>query len=527
MRLRFVSSRALCLLVALPAAAFAAAGPQNLMRNAGFEKTSGKQVSNWSAPAYWSGEILPIVDRDQAHGGRRYAQLKAAEKSGKHWGRILYSPAQKITAGQRYRFSLWVKGEGEFKLGCIHYTRRQKGKPHYRYVWQEKMTPLTHAWQRVELEISTLDFEVLRFVLCIEVQGKDAVIYLDDAVLIPYQRPGFSFKVTPAHVMLIPGTAVDISIRVSEKENPITAGTLKIIKAAAKGKVEAADFPIDKSGVTLYRFEVAADAAMGLRRFMVVHPDSGIGVNVSADVVDQATYETFAAAAAKVKLKPLPARLLFIGDSLSDQQRGYNYVDKLGFWLQQRYGEKVIWRNAGVGGDFITRIWRRMKGDKRAHRAYMYDQLFKPKPTHVFIFLGHNDTKVSSRSNYQTPVVTPEVQDKTYRLVIEKIRRQGGAKIILISASSSVYEICKANADKQAAAGKAHNLFGKPEPMEAFNAVLKKLAAELGCDYLDVYETTRTHPDKRGLFNPRDGVHLSAQGNRFIALEILKHLASK
>ena len=82
-------------------------------------------------------------------------------------------------------------------------------------------------------------------------------------------------------------------------------------------------------------------------------------------------------------------------------------------------------------------------------------------------------------------------------------------------------------ADKRQAEGRAHNLFGKPDELERFNAVAKRVATELDADYVDVYEPTRTHPDKPGLFNPNDGVHLTNAGNRYIALELLKHFARK
>jgi lysophospholipase L1-like esterase len=250
-------------------------------------------------------------------------------------------------------------------------------------------------------------------------------------------------------------------------------------------------------------------------------------VDCYVDVADQATWDTFAAAAGRVKAASSPAHLLFIGDSLTDQQRGYNYVDKLAFWLERSYGRALTYRNAGVGGDFITRVWQRMNGDPQAYRLHMYDNLFHPKPTHVFFFLGHNDSKVSSQSGYTQHCVDPETFEQQYRLAIEKVQKETAATVVVISPTSSVFEICKANADKRKAAGKAHNLFGKPEELEKFNAIARRVAAELGADYVDVYEPTRTHPDKPGLFNPNDGVHLTNAGNRLIALELLEYFGRK
>jgi len=109
-------------------------------------------------------------------------------------------------------------------------------------------------------------------------------------------------------------------------------------------------------------------------------------------------------------------------------------------------------------------------------------------------------------------------------MAIEKIRSETGAEFTLISNTSSVYEVCAQRVVDRIAAGKSGgSLFGKPEAMEQFNAVLREVAAETGSRYLDVYEPTRTYPDKPSLFLP-DGVHLNAQGNFLVALEILEHL---
>ena len=101
-----------------------------------------------------------------------------------------------------------------------------------------------------------------------------------------------------------------------------------------------------------------------------------------------------------------------------------------------------------------------------------------------------------------------------------------GRKVLFGAALVEVTPITEATAAKRRADGKAHNLFGKPEALEQFSAIAKKVADEYGAAYLDVYEPTRRHPDKPSLFT-RDGVHVSNQGNRLLALEILKHLAGE
>lgn len=233
--------------------------------------------------------------------------------------------------------------------------------------------------------------------------------------------------------------------------------------------------------------------------------------------------------AKKVKLNK-NLRILFLGDSLTDFNRGENFADKLNFWLNLNNPGKASFRNAGIGGDYITRMWQRMagiEGSKKAYRQEMYEGLLNEKPDLIFIFLGHNDTKTNSTSNHTTPVVTPEVQEKTYRDLINFVQQKIGGKIVLVSSSSSNYELCKANSEKleKSRPGKPCSRFGEPKHMEAFNNVLKKIAGELKLDYVDIYQPMKTRDDKAKLLSPRDGVHLSEHGHDFIATELLRYMA--
>ncbi len=220
-----------------------------------------------------------------------------------------------------------------------------------------------------------------------------------------------------------------------------------------------------------------------------------------------------AGATAKVRLAP-PAHLVFVGDSLTALLPNVNYVALIREALQGSYGPAVKVTNAGVNGDSITRVQARLARDVLA---------LSPKPTHVFLFLGHNDSKLSSASGYKDAFVAPEAYEKDYREVIATIQRSLGARVTVLSATSSVYEATKTIADGRAKAGATHNLFGQPASLERFNAIARKVAAELGVEYLDLYEPTRRHPDKPSLFM-KDGVHVNERGNRVLAIEILKYL---
>lgn len=218
--------------------------------------------------------------------------------------------------------------------------------------------------------------------------------------------------------------------------------------------------------------------------------------------------------AARAKLQP-PAHLVFVGDSLTALFPSSNYVAKVSACLHSRFGDEVRVTNAGIGGDYITRVRARLEKDVLR---------LEPKPTHVFIFLGHNDSKLKSSSGYTEPVVRADDFDRQYREVISTLQQKLGAKVIVISATSSVYEITAATAAKAAKAGKAHNLFGKPEALEGFNAIARKAATDLGADYIDVYSPTQNHANRPTLFTA-DGVHINDAGNTLVAQEVLRYLS--
>jgi lysophospholipase L1-like esterase len=280
----------------------------------------------------------------------------------------------------------------------------------------------------------------------------------------------------------------------------------------------------DLEGKAVFQFPAAAAAP----KSVIVAIPGLAALETCVEVIPAAEWNRNAAVAKTINLKQ-NLRILFIGDSLSDFSRGRNYADKLQFWLSLNNPGKVSFRNAAVGGDYILRVRERLNGTvggEAAYRQEMYDELEQEKPDLVFIFLGHNDTRATSETNFAAPLVTPEAQEKAYREVIQFIRHKIGGKIVLVSASSSDFAICREATKKraQAAPGKVQVLFGTPELMEGFNDVLKRLAAEYGLDYVDVYRPTA---DKASLFFPADGVHLTEKGHRFIAAELLNYFAEQ
>ncbi|MBM3472465.1 MAG: hypothetical protein FJX75_04230 [Armatimonadetes bacterium] len=490
----------------------------NPIGNPGFESVTDGAIQQWTLPSYWIGEIASVADPTQVHSGSRAALLEAAKSTdGKCWGRIhnIQVPA---SFGLRYRLSVWAKGTGSLRLGIINYRPEKPGLEPYTWAWQDEPLALSDDWQQASFEFTPVDVNVDRVTAAINVEGEGAQACLDDVSLEVTRRAEGEVRANPPYVMAQAGERIEIALRVTEGGKPFANGRLTaIVRDPDTPRTE--EVALDPDGAATY--SVQTDKTE-LRELAFVVADLGAMATVNVDVVGEETYRAFADAAAKTTLEST-AHLLFLGDSLTDFHRGWNYVDQVGFWLRKARGEQVTVRNAGVGGDYITRVWQRLSGDKTAYRASMYDNLFEPKPSHVFIFLGHNDTKLTSGSGFTQAVVSPEEFESLFRQTIDKVRTDTGARITLLSSTSSVYEITKPNAEKLLQTRGSASLFGKPEVLEQYNAILERIAENTGCAYLDVYEPTRTHPDKPSLFMA-DGVHVNLEGNHLLALEVLKAL---
>ena len=456
--------------------------------------------------------------------------MAAKLKAGVH-SAILRSRARRMyyTADARHRFSIWAKGSGELRLGYDTHPQQPKGSPYSEYMRQRAGTKLTDQWQQIAYDFDVLDpLSARRINVVVELRGEGAQAYVDDASLDLAPRAAIDVEVFPRHGMVAKGGTIDIEVRVAGK--PAVSGGLRLVTQAPGGETQSAALAIHASGVTTYPFTAPADVAVDPQagtyfRFLVAHPQSGEARYCSVEVVEQEVYDAFERAAKHVKLGPMPAHVLFIGDSLSDGRRGFNYADKAGFWLRKVNGPRVSYKNVGVGGDFITRVWQRLNREPRVYRLHAYEGIFDPRPTHVFIFLGHNDSKVHSKRG--TTCVPRERFQEEMPLTIQKIREDTQARVIVMSSSSSAYEVISKNwpvLEKKRPAG--FNKFGVPEVMEEFNAMMKRAADATGAEYLDVYGPTKAYPGKPSLFTA-DGVHVNNKGNRFLALEILRYLGAK
>ena len=490
---------------------------RNPIPNGSFEKCREGQPADWRC-----GTAHCVSEPAKVYAGNSSCEVRISE--GKTSAAIYTAPNVSIQRLARYRFSVWAKGSGRIRLGYSFLYRLPGGKKQFQKMMQPNAVTLNEDWQEVSYLFKPTHPAASAIKLWITLKGESAVATLDAAELTRSDEPSASLTVIPSHPMGAVGEDVTLTIPVVQDGEPARKGTLKILLQTPDGKGTSFELPIDtESRTTTYRIPADAISQPGLYKALAVHKESDAAQWFSIDVLQKDEYAAFEKAGPSAVIAPLPAHVLILGDSLTDFDRGHNWVDKMSAWLTAKYGSQVTVRNGAVGGDVITRVAKRLTTPSGGYKAERYDGLLTKKPTHILIFLGHNDSKVTSASDYSEPVVSLADFEQAYREVITFLRQGTGAEIMLMSSTSSDYEKTSARAARARGAGRRHNFFGVPEMMEQFNATTRKIASDTGCDYIDVYGPTRDHPEKTALYD-HSGVHLANKGHRVLALEVLKFL---
>ena len=226
-----------------------------------------------------------------------------------------------------------------------------------------------------------------------------------------------------------------------------------------------------------------------------------------------ATVDALENAAKQVKLNGKPMRILYLGDSLTDFDRGYNHANITAGLLDKFNPGQISMRNVAIGGDQVRRMDMRLS-DYNVYYGCRYHGLWEEKYDIIFIALGQNDTVAFKETNFSKPQIPIMEVDKRMRSIISKIRKNSDARIVLVSGVCTPVNTLSAY----------H--FGVPELVNAYNAAIKKIADELELGYIDLYTPLQAVPEAERvkLFRP-DRVHLSPAGHLFVAEEYLKYLA--
>lgn len=229
-----------------------------------------------------------------------------------------------------------------------------------------------------------------------------------------------------------------------------------------------------------------------------------------------------------------PVRVLYLGDSLSDFDRGSNHVDRLQAKLDALSPRCVSIYNYAVRGDYIGRVNDRFRGVTNCLFRTAYDGMWGRQYDWAFVFLGHNDTRTWGESNFTEPEMSESQVRSGFLELISLLKSKGIVRIVLVSSSSSNFELTSRKADSlksaiEAGKSKAKRVarYGEPRLLEAYNAILADLSRTPGVEYLDLYTPMKGVPDKELLVSPSDGIHLTDRGHAYIADVEYQYLTSK
>ena len=472
-----------------------------VLTNENFKSGTGK----WQVPPYWSGKL----SHSSSEGG--LLRLAGSTKKGKTFGRAFGDFKQRrggYFSDEPLRLTVRARGNGHFEAGLLVY---KPGDPRPDYLRGKALT---------------LDGEL-----------KDRVF----AVTLPRR----SLKILPFIEVAGRGFAEVRSIRIESSAAPgesvTTADKLQIVKSA--DAVREVTFRADPESGGL-RFSQLCGVRCEERKIRsgeAVRPaDMGPGIwELAASrrghhalsyvaLESPADYDRSDALAWQVRIEK-PLRILILGDSLSDFYRGYNYVDRLGFWLEKYNPGKISIRNAAVHGDFIRRVEYRLydthRGEKVSFEPDAYKGVFDDRYDLILIFLGQNDTRTHGSQGFRAPITDEATQRDGLEKILAFIRGRSNAGIVLVSPSPS-YEQGFRERLAKGANPKKIVIFGKKEFVDAYDRVNREFCKAHGFDYIDILTPMRNVQDLKSLYQP-DFVHLSPAGGRFVADEILKYFISR
>ncbi len=196
------------------------------------------------------------------------------------------------------------------------------------------------------------------------------------------------------------------------------------------------------------------------------------------------------------------SRIVFFGDSITELGRQPNgYVTLIEDTLARRHpGVHII--GAGISGNKVTDLQQRAERDVLA-----------TKPTIVCIYIGINDVWHSALPGHSG--TAKDKYESGLKELVNKIRT-AGARVILCTPSVIGEKWDGSNAlDAQ---------------LEEYVAVSRRVAQETGIELCDLrnafidYLTIHNPGKKESGILTQDGVHLTDEGNRLVAREILKML---
>jgi len=463
---------------------------------------------------------------EKLYKGANGYRLTATQKGDKSWsaqfirGHRVCTPA---VWGRKYTVEVVASGKGKLVLGeyqtMFRYTVNTP--PKTRVVSEE--FELTDEWKTYTAEIQCLDAGVWRGGLMVEVRGENAVANIASANLTWVQNKQ-QITAYPRHIVAYPGMKLAADFTLERDAD------LKVFDGVAFSDAKSTNKKIHVDAAPGVAELDKVDAASHMNsagRFGVYSDVDASAADVMITMLPEDEWKSIDAIASKIKFDK-PQRILFIADSLSDFDRGVNFVDKFEFWLNLHNPHKCFIHNAGIGGNYIEWVYNCLSG-KSNYREHMYKGLFDKEWDRIFIFLGQNDTRHHYQANVGKPDFQPVPEEKHadyLRGVIKLLQEKSKAKITLVSPISTDWEASARSANYAKEKGRAYVIFGEPDRVEAYFKTVRDVAAEFNLDVIDIYNPVKELKNKSELFTP-DGVHLSVKGHNYFSIKLLEYMTAQ
>nr|ADC79148.1 hypothetical protein [uncultured sludge bacterium] len=428
--------------------------------------------------------------------------------------------------GRKYTLTITARGEGGISLGAVEFADRYSPM---RVGTPSQSFELTPQWQTFTFTFTPSDatmylspfFEATGWLGHADIRNPS----LEDTV-----APG-KISIAASDYVFDLGSAVTLALTTDHGPVKLLLYGPGGVPAGPGGPFGGSDawidhfqqaFAIDSGpGVaTTVTIELHAEALPGFYRAVAVDLTTGQTATTNFSLYPKATADEFRSLASKIKL-PDGAKLVFLGDSLTDFYRGRNYVDLVSRAIAKTHGDKVQVFNAGIGGNNIDQIEKRLTKD-----------VIERKATHVFIFEGANDSKrnYNPASGLKDVWALPyELHEATYRKVVERIRDEAGAKVIVMTMAPGDQRILEPFRERARAFKRSINFFCLPEDTAKAVALQKQIARDFQLPVIDTHAHLQAILDRNETaeyLHVDDGVHISEHGNREVALLVLRYLAA-
>lgn len=511
----------LCLTFVLPA------GPsEQTILGGGFQRNNyATNLKNWKIYGP-SGGSIKFKDKKKPKEGIVLSTEKTVSKNGKElWtgGIIWKNKAINVIPGLKYQFTMEARSDGLFKIALLEYGGKFSPKVISRKV--KEFAPEKPEWKYYSLEYTPSSDKVCFVRPLLELKGWRKRLEIRGYSLSQLKSDG-TISISAKDFITSPGKSVELTVKSSSYPVKLLVfgpdGT-----CGDGGETGGSGAWTDhfKSSHEIsretFKYHVKQNAIEGAYRIVAVNPKGNVSAEMGFNVYSRETAEKILSLTKEIDL-PENSRIIFIGDSLTDLFRGRNYVSLIKRALKWKYGNDIDVVNAGVGGDNVNRIIKRLKRD-----------VINKKPTLIFIFEGANDIKKRydpTTSQLMDWAVPADKYEKTYRDIVSELKKSTGAKIAIATCAPADQNIRKIFHDHAKTFGYGMYFYGLPEATEKVVKIQKKIAED---NNLDVVETNKilteymkkAWNEKKQYMHVDDGVHLSEFGNRETALIFLEYLA--